>query len=721
MRKSVYKTVSLALTLTLAAGAVGVAYYDTKDYRVIYDEAGNAYTAVKSGTSVISAYAAASSEKEADLLQSIIATQLGSDDTGVDKDESVYVIADVNGAVKEVIVSDWLRNTSNEAVIDDVSELDDIVNVKGDETYSTVTDGIVWNADGADIYYQGRTDKELPVDVNISYYLDGEETAPEDLSGKSGHVRIRFDYDNRAVYKALINDEETEVYVPFTMMTALMLPVSNFTNITVTNGKVMSEGSNNIVLGLAFPGLTDSLDLDREKLEDKDIEIPEYFEVEADAEDFSLDMTLTVALSDALSDIHLTDQIDLSSIEESMDDLKDATAQLEDGTKELADGVRTLSEKTGEFNDGAAKLYDGIVEYTDGAVTLSEGIDTLKSGTSDLVSGADKLKSGANTLSSGASDLNNAVKNISLPSVSGLSDEQKARIAAAAAADSEGKLDGAASQVADGVTSKIAGNVAGNDSVSAVSAGISGATSNDELMAGILGQLHSNIGTTITDEQYTAIIKVVLGTAATPIASGITKNISNNIVSDDTKSVIASTVKTDALIPVAQAAAVSGAEGVMSEVGSTISGFSSKLDELKSGTSKLASGASELASGVSTLSDGAGKLDSGASELQSGASTLISHNAELRDGAKELLDGTVKLTDGVDELLTGANDLNDGMIEFDKEGIEKLTSAFEDEGEKVVDRLNATMDAGKSYHSFTGLAEGKTGSVKFIIRTEAIN
>ena len=170
----------------------------------------------------------------------------------------------------------------------------------------------------------------------------------------------------------------------------------------------------------------------------------------------------------------------------------------------------------------------------------------------------------------------------------------------------------------------------------------------------------------------------------------------------------------------AKSAAVSGAEGALGQVGSAMSGYAPMIQQLKEGTAALANGASEVASGASALSEGADKLDSGVGELQSGAQTLVGNNAALKDGAGQLKDGTSKLTDGVNTLLTGANDLSDGMVQFDKEGIEKLTTAFEDDGEKVVDRLGATMDAAKSYHSFTGLADGKEGNVKFIIRTEAV-
>ncbi|MCR4755332.1 MAG: hypothetical protein K5868_07355 [Lachnospiraceae bacterium] len=734
-KENAIKTISCITATALAAGAIGVAYVNT----TLGIDGIRLAGITAQEESILMEEAEASPEKQADLLQNIIATQVGTTGSDVDKEESVYVVADAAGCAKEVIVSDWLKNEVGAKTITDTSDLKDITNVKGDETYTIKGDELVWDAEGSDIYYQGTTDKALPVDMNITYYLDGKEISAEDLVGKSGDVKIRFDYSNNATYEADIKGEETEVYVPFTTMTAMMLPTDRFTDVTVTNGKVMSEGNNNIVLGLAFPGLTDSLDLDREELADKDIEIPEYFEVEAKVNDFKLDMTLTVALSDALSDIHLTDSIDLSSVEESVDDLKDATGQLEDGSKALADGVKTLSEKTGEFSDGAGKLANGITEYTDGASALASGIDTLKNGTSELSEGAAKLSDGANTLSAGAKELNDKVQAISLPEMSGLTDEQKAGIAAAAAADSDGRIAVGASQVADGITSQIAGNISGSidgDALASdITSSISEAITNSQLQEGIAAALKSSIpdgegNSLLSDDQAFAIAGNILstidGNVSSSLGSGIASSVSgkisaipSGITSDETKAAVAAGVK-DAMTQAAQGAAVAGAEGVMGQVGSTMSGYAPMIQQLKDGTAALANGASEVANGASALSDGAGRLDSGVGELKSGADKLVGNNDALKDGAGQLADGSKKLSDGVGTLLTGANDLSNGMVRFDKEGIDKLTSSFEDEGEKVVDRLNATMDAAKSYHSFSGLADGKEGNVKFIIRTEAI-
>ena len=213
----------------------------------------------------------------------------------VGKDETVYVKTDASGNTKDITVSDWLKNTDGTSSIQDASDLTDITNVKGDETYAQEDNGdMLWTSDGSDIYYQGKSNGQLPVDVKITYYLDGQEIAPENLAGKSGKVKIRFDYTNNSKKTVKVNGKEEEIYTPFLMASAMILPGDNFKNVEVSNGKVISDGSNNSVVGIALPGLEDSLKLDELDLGDRD-EIPDYVEVTADATDFKLEMTATVA------------------------------------------------------------------------------------------------------------------------------------------------------------------------------------------------------------------------------------------------------------------------------------------------------------------------------------------------------------------------------------------------------------------------------------------
>ena len=236
-----------------------------------------------------------------------------------EKEETVYVKADADGGVNKIIVSNWLKNEDGAQEIKDASELTDIKNVKGDETFTQEGKEITWQAAGNDIYYQGETTKELPVGVKITYYLDGREVSPEELAGKSGKVRIRFDYIN--------NSRDGAIYTPFTMATGVILPVENFTNVEAVNGKVISDGSKNIVIGMGFPGLAESLKLSESDLT-KDFEVPDYFEITADAEAFNLAMTATVAAVADLSEFGLEDVDSLDDLQDSLQELQDASTEL---------------------------------------------------------------------------------------------------------------------------------------------------------------------------------------------------------------------------------------------------------------------------------------------------------------------------------------------------------------------------------------------------------
>lgn len=331
------------------------------------------------------------------------------------KEETVYVMADAGGKVDRIIVSDWVKNADGSHMLTDASDLKDIQNVKGYEGFTAGSDGtLTWDANGADIYYQGTTEKELPVEVKISYTLDGEEIAPEMLAGKSGKVTIRFDYENRQTETVDINGSKEEVYVPFAMISGMVLPEENFSNIEVTNAKLISEGSNNLVVGVAFPGLKESLKLDelKEEIDDKEkkeeldeLEIPDYIEVSADATDFSLNMTMTMAMSDVLSEIALTDSIDISDMQDSMEELKDASEELTDGTGRLKDGTEELRDGTVELLDGSIELKDGTHKLLDGTVTLKDGTAELRDGTGELKNGTGELKDGTGELKSGAGEL----------------------------------------------------------------------------------------------------------------------------------------------------------------------------------------------------------------------------------------------------------------------------------------------------------------------------
>ena len=414
----------------------------------------------------------------------------GSTDTqDVYKEETVYVNADATGNSDEVTVSDWLKNSGSvSGNLTDESILKEIKNVKGDETFTENGDQLTWNTAGEDIYYQGTTDKELPVSVKLTYFLDGKEVKPDELKGKSGHLKIQVQYTNNEKKTVTVDGKEEEVYTPFVMMTGMILPNETFSNVTIDNGKVISDGSRNIVVGFGMPGLKDSLDLDEEttkEAEDKGVTIPENFEMEADVTDFTMSSTFTVALTDLLDDMDMDNIIDVDSLKDSLNELEDAALELVSGSGTLADGVNTYTEGVDTLNAGIQKylgsngeLNGSVTEYVNGVGKVVKGVKDYTSGTNALANGVTSYVAGEQKIAAGAAQLSQLSK--------GLEQVQTAVDTLSKAADGKGEATDdlviAANQLAAGTKQLQA--VLGSEEVTALLTQVNGmVTTGNELIS----------------------------------------------------------------------------------------------------------------------------------------------------------------------------------------------------------------------------------------------
>ena len=438
----------------------------------------------------------------------------GSTDTqDVYKEETVYVNADATGNSDEVTVSDWLKNSGSvSGNLTDESILKEIKNVKGDETFTENGDQLTWNTAGEDIYYQGTTDKELPVSVKLTYFLDGKEVKPDELKGKSGHLKIQVQYTNNEKKTVTVDGKEEEVYTPFVMMTGMILPNETFSNVTIDNGKVISDGSRNIVVGFGMPGLKDSLDLDEEttkEAEDKGVTIPENFEMEADVTDFTMSSTFTVALTDLLDD--MDNIIDVDSLKDSLNELEDAALELVSGSGTLADGASTLADGVSSYTAGADELNAGIqkylgsngelngsvTEYVNGVGKVVKGVKDYTSGTNALANGVTSYVVGEQKIAAGAAQLSQLSK--------GLEQVQTAVDTLSKAADGKGEATDdlviAANQLAAGTKQLQA--VLGSEEVTALLTQVNGmVTTGNELISAtesLSASLQTGIATPIAN------------------------------------------------------------------------------------------------------------------------------------------------------------------------------------------------------------------------------
>lgn len=802
------------------------------------------------------------SSKDADDIADKLMDSVSLKDNDADKDESVYLISDANGNVNKTIVVDHLKNKDKKDTLEDASNLSDIENVKGKEKFTQSGDKLTWQAGGKDIYYQGTATEEPPVTQKVTYYLDGKEISPEDLAGKSGKVKIRFDYTNTTSYTETVNGEKQTVSVPFAAITGLVLG-DGFENIEVTNGKAEVSDSSSVVLGYALPGLKDSLGI-KDKDLDGDVNIPEYMEMTADVENFSMPAAMTFVVN--ASDYVSTDGIDTSDLDDMINDLKDASTQLQDGSKTLAegtdtlaDGLSTLQSKLGTFASGVGTLQSGLKTYTDGVSTLSGGLNKLNSNVPTLSNGITTLNSSAKSLNDGVALLNATVsakftdseKKTLLDQVHSTLESQKSEIekqaqttvasqktaiqkqaqsavdlqktdiqkqAQSTVADQKEDIEKKAQAAVDDQKEQIKSVAAEtvkqqeteikNQAASAVeqefTSGKTDYITNEakKQLASIKPVIESGVkaqfvqkmaekNPAITDydsaktffdqnvgmkdgaaeacvnEQIDTIINNLAGSVASTAkdASKIAAGEAAYTAASQTAGEAAYTgaslaagtaaytaarqtageaayagaslaATTAAYTGASQAAttaaytgAVSGAEqATITSAEQTKATVAASINQKQANGYSLVTGMKALADGTQTLYNSVPTLTSGIKQLVDGSNTLVANNAQLNSGASQLADGTNQIVSGVDQLTTGSHTLSegahtlaDGMVQFNEEGINKILDAYNGDLKPFTDKLQAVIDAGEEYQTYSAIADGQTGSVKFIYKLASID
>lgn len=727
MNKKVTKIIAICLCAALCLGGAGVAFAQT-------------------GSKQESAQPTAA-QKAADLQQKI------------SKDETVYVLAGADGSVQKIIVSDWLKNELGSASLTDKSGLSNIENVKGDESYSINGDNMtVWDAQGNDIYYQGDIQKELPVGLTVRYTLNGKAVSPEQLKGQSGKVTIRFDYENRQYETVQINGQNQRIYVPFAMLTGMILDNDTFRNVTVTNGKLVNDGDRTVVVGLAFPGLQENLNLSRDQLS-----IPSSVEITADVTDFSLGMTVTLACNDLFSQLG---DVDLGSLDAagSLNKLTNAMDQLLNGSSALYDGLTTLLDKSGELAAGVEELAQGAAAIKAGADSLDEGAAELKAGLADLSEGLNKLSANSAALNGGAEqvfnslletataqirakgltvpdltienyaeELNKLIKSLdettvyenALTQVTDAVEKQRPlitqKVTAAVRQEVEAKVTAAVkteattaaqAQVTENVIRTVTGMTKKNYDA-AVAAGQIPQATQDAVNAAIQAQLsdpdvQKQINATVEAQMASETVKntIKAQTDAQMQTEKVQAAISQN-VELQVKKAIAENMASDEVQKQLQAA---------SEGSKTLIALKASLDDYNAfylGLLDYTAGVDEAAEGSNELYAGAGDLKDGTAELRAGA-------AKLYAGVLQLKDGTPALVSGVTQLKDGAMQLSEGLQQLNKEGIQKLTKLLQDDLGDLTARVQATIDVSKDYRSFSGISDDASGQVKFIYRTDEI-
>lgn len=507
--------------------------------------------------------------------------------SGIEKEETVYAVADSRLNIDEIIVSEWLKNNDEQKTITDRTELTDIRNVKGDETFSQDGKTVKWNADGSDIYYQGKSDKELPVKMSASYVLDGKSVTPEEIKGQKGSVEIHITYQAQDS--------------PFAAVTGMVLDGDKFSNVKINSGQVINSGDDYYVAGIALPGMADitgSLGLD----------ISDEIIIKADTTDFTFETMVTMLSNEMIKDLD-GDLGSLGDLQSSVDELVSSSQMLTDGAKTLSDGISTAAEKFGLVDGYMTKLEDGVKEIDKNMKTLKAGLATLSKGGAELYEGVSSLQINLEATYKGANELVAGMNMLSPDDIE---------------------------KATSGVGQLYTGLKSVDEGLGKLYTTMSGINSKESEVISQLKQIKEAYKAAGVDT--TALEKAIAGLEQTN--AGQSQAIEN--LGD--KSEIRTGVSK--LAEGAKGASNQLAEGVKSLKEGSVK-LQKALEAEAAGAKTLAGGAKELNDGIASAYSGVSKLAAGTSTLNTSTGKIADGVSKLGDGVIELKDGALELSTGM--------------------------------------------------------------------------
>ena len=607
------------------------------------------------------------------------------------KDETVYSKLDANGNKYESIVSTHLKNNENEELIKDITNLLNIKNTNGDETFEQNENSIIWNAEKHDIYYQGETDKELPIEVSVKYKLNGEEIEAKDIIGKSGNVTVSLTYTNKDEHIVNVNGKNEKLYTPFVVVAGTIIDNNNNRNIAITNGKVIDDGSKTVALGIALPGLQESLNIPKDK-----VEIPNSIEISMDATDFEMNSIMSFVTPKVIEkdDISILD--DIEEIYNQVDTLSSSSKQIEEGANTLKEGTLTYSGKMQEFEGAMRKVSEGMTSANSNYTKINEGIKTLNSSSSELNSGAKQVADGIGQIETNLSTVNEKLGEILEGSKSLKSGETEVIKGIDTIIT---KLDQI--PLADNSTKIKELETLVNTNKATITT-LENANNKLKIQAGSLTDENEKLTIESQIESNNSIIKLLQA----------------NIQAENTT--IATLKATD------NSSIVELKEGLKQ--------VKAGLNSLSNGTDTLNTGIATLKTGTATLVDKTGELNSGANKLYQGTNKLSSATVTLKTGSDEmkkglntldnsgnqLLQANLQLTEGAATLNEGATSLKEGITTFNTEGIQKICNYINGDIKDITVRVEKLVDLSKEYNNFTMIEDGANGNVKFITIIDAL-
>lgn len=624
------------------------------------------------------------------------------------KEESVYVKLNGNGAVYQTMVSNHLKNIEKEEVLKDVSDLMDIENVNGNQELQKEKNSLTWKAEGEDIYYQGKTEKELPIDCKITYQLDEKQISKEEIVGKTGKVKIILEYTNKEKREVTINGKKEVMYVPFVVGVGTIIDNEKNKNVEITNGKVIDDGTKTMVFGLAMPGMQESLGLSEEK-----IQIPNKVEISMETEEFEMGSMYVFATPKIIeeSDFNVLDELD--SLYVKMNTLQSSANQLEEGANKLKEGTTQFSEKSQEFYQAMGQMEKGVSSANRSYQEINAGIHKLNSSASDLKEGANKVNSGVNQLDTGVSQLNSGITQGKKKAVDALESSSETltkgidQIIQGKEQETKAIKQKVIEEANEGLKQGI---------TSAVSTGTK-QTATATLEAILKDDsFQTSTGITLTDAQRTALVNTLKAKMdTTKLEKGIETAI--DTVEEKQKAGIDAIHNNEKGVKAGlKTLKEESAKNIKSGVTSIAAGFDTITDgvnQIKEGTTALKTGTNELYKGTEQLKVGTNQLSTGSNKMKTGLNTLEASTTKLTNANGSLMEGAVTIQNGAVELANG-------VTKFNKEGIQTLYHMVNEEGKELQIRLEALQNLANDYKTFTKIEDDAEGSVKFIMIIDSL-
>ena len=584
------------------------------------------------------------------------------------KDETVYSKLDSTGNAYNTVISDHIKNTEKNSLINDMSDLLNIKNIGGDETFEQNGNSLVWKANGNDIYYQGDSKKELPIQCDIKYELNGEEISSKDIAGKSGKIKITLTYKNTDSHIVKINGKDDTLYTPFVVACGTVINNDNNKNIQISNGKVIDDGNKTIVVGLAFPGLQESLDISKNI-----IDIPSSVEISMEASDFEMNNIMTYITSKVIEDDDLSIFDDLDKIFSEVN-----TLQFNSALKQVSKGISSANSSYSEINSAIGLINSSTSTLQDGAKTISDGTEAISTNLLVLSEKLGELQSGASALKTGKDNLTSGVNKI----------------------------------------------------ISSINANTSNFTNQSDTIANLQKLITTNTNTKNALVSQNASLNSILnagGLTAEQEATIRTQITTNTNLIALLNSNIDANNSTLALLKATDISSIQQLQAGLNSLQNGLQSFDAGIEAIYNGSNSLQTGANTLATKSSELSQGAKSLYQGTAQLSTGTKALNAGSSEMKTGLNTLDYSTVKLTDannqltdGASTLANGAETLANGITKFNKEGIGKICNYANGDLKTISTRLEKLQELADDYNNFTMLDKGHTGEVKFILMVDSI-